>query len=83
MDYAEFQRIKKAERRAHRDAIRTFVQGARTGDLELFCSGLELVEEHCVFQEAFRAGAMHSAIVRLKALPRRACTIASPSSEAR
>jgi len=36
MDYAEFQRLKKAERRASRDAMRTFVEGARTGDLELF-----------------------------------------------
>jgi hypothetical protein len=61
MDYAEFQRIKKAERRASRDAVKAFVEGARTGNLELFCSGLELVEKYCVFKSAFRAVAKYSA----------------------
>ena len=61
MDYAEFQRIKKADRHAHRNAVKAFVEGVRTGDFELFWSGPELVEQHCVFKAAFRAVAKHSA----------------------
>ena len=61
MDYAEFQRIKKTECRADRDAVKAFVEGARTGNFDLFCSGLELVEQYCVWKSAFRAVAKHSA----------------------
>jgi hypothetical protein len=66
MDYAEFQRIKKADRHAHRNAVKAFVEGVRTGDFELFWSGLELVEQHCVFKAAFRAVAKHSAAMEFR-----------------
>ena len=56
-----FQRIGKADRHAHRNAVKAFVEGVRTGDFELFWSGPELVEQHCVFKAAFRAVAKHSA----------------------
>lgn len=44
-----------------RDAIKTFVQGAVSGDLRLFASSIGLVEEACAWCRAFRAVAKQAA----------------------
>ncbi len=51
----EFTELIKQERRKHREAVNAFVQAALSGDLERFCSALELVEENCLWTPAFRA----------------------------
>jgi hypothetical protein len=53
----------RERRRKKREAIKTFVQGARTGDFQLFCAGLELVDHYRVWEAAIRAVAKCSAAI--------------------
>jgi hypothetical protein len=66
MDSRDFYKAIADRQFEEREAIKSFVQGAVRGDLELFSLGIELVENHCVWRRAFRAVAKHSAPVDLR-----------------
>ncbi len=57
----DFYKAIAERRREERAAIKAFIEGAVSGDTELFSSGIRLVDKHCVWNRAFRAIARHSA----------------------
>jgi hypothetical protein len=61
MNLPEFNKLIAARKREKREAVKVFVQGARTGDRSLFGKAIELVERPHVWREAFRAVAKYSA----------------------
>jgi hypothetical protein len=61
MTREDFYRLKAEERRKDREAIKLFVHGAVTGDLNMFGDGISLVEQSCLWARAFRAVAGCSA----------------------
>jgi hypothetical protein len=66
VETADFHMAIAKRQREEREAVKTFVQGAVRGDLELFSLGIQLVEEHCVWRRAFGAAAKHSASIELR-----------------
>jgi hypothetical protein len=62
----EFRKAISEGKRKERKAIETFVEGAERGDSNLLCSGIDLVEQSCVWRRAFRAVAKHAVPMDLR-----------------
>jgi hypothetical protein len=71
VETADFHMAIAKRQREEREAVKTFVQGAVRGDLELFSLGIQLVEEHCVWRRAFGAAAKHRLGGRRKSIYRK------------
>jgi hypothetical protein len=61
MTKEEFYKAIAEQERKKREAIKAFVQGAISGDLEFFASSIALVDQSCLWPEAFRALAKQAA----------------------